>query len=132
MPKIITFTIVAMALALSACSDSNTAQDHAAHDEEHQAQQPTNRIEIPATVRNNIGITFAKVERRRIDSTIRVPGAFELQPRASANRTPLRTWPRWRTGGGSPRRSRRSSHGDSELLRKLWQGGGVPDSARHR
>ena len=42
----------------------------------------TNRIDIPATVRSNLGITFAKVERRRVDSTIRVPGAFELQPLA--------------------------------------------------
>ena len=40
----------------------------------------TNRIDIPATVRSNLGITFASVERRRVDSTIRVPGAFELQP----------------------------------------------------
>ena len=82
MPRIITVTITAMALALSACSESNTAQDHGAHKEEQQAQQPTNRIDIPATVRNNIGITFANVERRRIDSTLRIPGAFELQPRA--------------------------------------------------
>lgn len=46
------------------------------------AAAPTNRIDIPATVRSNLGITFAKVERRRVDSTIRVPGAFELQPLA--------------------------------------------------
>lgn len=42
----------------------------------------TNRIDIPPTVRSNLGITFAKVERRRVESTIRVPGAFELQPLA--------------------------------------------------
>lgn len=41
-----------------------------------------NRIDIPATVRSNLGITFVKVERRRVESTIRMPGAFELQPRA--------------------------------------------------
>lgn len=46
------------------------------------AEQPTNRIDIPATVRNNLGITFARVERRQVESTIRVPGAFELQPLA--------------------------------------------------
>ncbi|MHC5024018.1 MAG: efflux RND transporter periplasmic adaptor subunit [Planctomycetota bacterium] len=46
------------------------------------AAAPTNRIDIPATVRGNLGITFAPVERRRVDSTIRVPGAFELQPLA--------------------------------------------------
>lgn len=43
---------------------------------------PTNRIDIPPTVRSNLGITFAKVERRHVESTIRVPGAFELQPLA--------------------------------------------------
>ncbi len=41
-----------------------------------------NRIDIPATVRRNLGITFAEVEARRVASTIRVPGAFELRPLA--------------------------------------------------
>jgi len=59
--------------------------------ESHQAPAPapapaaepaTNRIGIPATVRSNLGITFAKVERRKVESTIRMPGAFELQPLA--------------------------------------------------
>ena len=43
---------------------------------------PTNRIDIPATVRNNLGITYANVEVRRVAQTIRVPGAFELRPLA--------------------------------------------------
>ena len=46
------------------------------------AGAPTNRIDIPATVRRNLGITFAQVEVRRVAQTIRVPGAFELQPLA--------------------------------------------------
>jgi len=50
--------------------------------EESVEEAPTNRIAVPATVRKNLGITFAKVERRRVDGTIRVPGAFELQPLA--------------------------------------------------
>jgi hypothetical protein len=33
-------------------------------------------------VRKNLGITLVKVERRKVESTIRVPGAFELQPLA--------------------------------------------------
>lgn len=45
-------------------------------------EEPTNRIDIPPTVRSNLGITFAAVERRNVDSTIRIPGAFELQPLA--------------------------------------------------
>ncbi|MGK0190107.1 MAG: hypothetical protein ACI9R3_005927 [Verrucomicrobiales bacterium] len=44
--------------------------------------QPTNRVDIPTSVRSNLGITFAKVERRDVANTIRVPGSFELQPLA--------------------------------------------------
>lgn len=43
---------------------------------------PTNRIDVPATVRTNLGITFAKVEARHVARTIRVPGRFELAPQA--------------------------------------------------
>lgn len=46
------------------------------------AEAPTNRIDIPATVRSNLGITFAKVERRQVADTLRVPGSFELKPLA--------------------------------------------------
>ena len=50
--------------------------------EQEETPTATNRIDIPATVRRNLGITMVKVERRRVESTIRVPGAFELQPLA--------------------------------------------------
>ena len=46
------------------------------------AAAPTNRIDIPANVRKNLGITLVKVERRRVEGTMRMPGAFELQPLA--------------------------------------------------
>lgn len=46
------------------------------------AEAPTNRVDIPETVRSNLGLTFAKVEARKVAQTIRMPGAFELQPRA--------------------------------------------------
>jgi multidrug resistance efflux pump len=46
------------------------------------APAPSNRIDVPDTVRQNLGITFAKVERRRVASTLRVPGRFELLPTA--------------------------------------------------
>ncbi|MEM7391941.1 MAG: hypothetical protein AAF492_06290 [Verrucomicrobiota bacterium] len=39
-------------------------------------------VDIPSTVRNNLGITFADVERRQVSDTLRVPGVFELQPTA--------------------------------------------------
>ncbi|MBK8269377.1 MAG: hypothetical protein IPK83_14135 [Planctomycetes bacterium] len=40
----------------------------------------TNRVEVPDTVRRNLGITFAKAEVRPVAQTIRVPGRFELLP----------------------------------------------------
>lgn len=43
----------------------------------------TNRIDVPEVVRNNLGITFVKVERRRIAQTLRVPGRFEYTPAAT-------------------------------------------------
>ncbi len=44
---------------------------------------PTNRVEIPAAVRQNLGITFARVESRNVARTLRVPGRFELLPTAT-------------------------------------------------
>ncbi|MSR70419.1 MAG: hypothetical protein EXS17_08770 [Phycisphaerales bacterium] len=45
----------------------------------HQANspQPTNRVEVPKSVRMNLGMTFAKVESRAVAQTLRVPGRFE-------------------------------------------------------
>lgn len=42
----------------------------------------TNRVDIPESVRRNLGITFAKVESRPVAQTIRVPGQFALMPDA--------------------------------------------------
>jgi hypothetical protein len=46
------------------------------------APAPTNRVDINATVRQNLSITFAKVESRNVGRTLRVPGRFELLPTA--------------------------------------------------
>ena len=43
---------------------------------------PSNRIAISPAVRSNLGITFATVERRQIQDTLRVPGRFEYMPTA--------------------------------------------------
>ena len=75
-------------LVLCGCKrDSNHDASHAetGHRDEpsHGATTaPTNRIDVPPAVRQNLGITFAKVERRRVASTLRVPGRFELLPSA--------------------------------------------------
>ncbi len=56
-----------------------------AGDAEHEAEQaiaPTNRIDIPPPVRQNLGITFVTVEPRHVAKTLRVPGRFELLPTA--------------------------------------------------
>ena len=71
---------VLLPLALAACSTKPEQQANGMQEEV--AQTNPNLVDIPATVRSNLGITFAKVERRRVDSILRIPGAFELQPLA--------------------------------------------------
>lgn len=67
-------------LLLPSCNrDDGGGHDHP---EEEGGDAPTNRVDIPSSVRDNLGITFAKVERRPVSTTIRVPGSFELQPLA--------------------------------------------------
>lgn len=46
------------------------------------ATPPKGGIPIPAAVRDNLGVTFAKVELRAVSETRRVPGQFELLPTA--------------------------------------------------
>jgi hypothetical protein len=63
--------------------DAAHAEDEHHNEPHHGATSaPTNRIDVPPAVRQNLGITFAKVERRRVASTLRVPGRFELLPSA--------------------------------------------------
>lgn len=70
--------ILAIAAALAGCSrDPDPAPTSAAAE-----PTPTNRIDINAAVRQNLGITFARVESRSVARTLRVPGRFELLPTA--------------------------------------------------
>lgn len=78
--SLLTLLGISGSLLITGCT--RQGDDAQAPQQEEAAAAVTNRIDIPATVRSNLGITFAKVERRRVDSTIRVPGAFELQPLA--------------------------------------------------
>lgn len=82
-----TVPLVMCALALGACKERHADGDagHAHGDGAAPAAQTpamSNRVDIPAAVRSNLGITFATVERRNVASTLRVPGRFELQPSA--------------------------------------------------
>ena len=87
-----------MALAVSlltawGCDKPGSSKAASPSESKQTAPPPSNRIDLPATVRQNLGITFAKVERRRVASTIRVPGRFELLP--SARREYRATLPGW-------------------------------------
>jgi hypothetical protein len=72
-------SLAAIIMASASCDSGKETAETAANEG---GDAPTNRIEIPATVRSNIGMTFAKVERRRVADTLRVPGSFELKPLA--------------------------------------------------
>ena len=72
-------------VAMAGCGDRSpvdTEHDHTHTDGRMEAAGPTNRVEIPPVVRDNLGITFAEVERRHVSRTRRVPGRFELLPTA--------------------------------------------------
>ncbi|MBB6428844.1 efflux RND transporter periplasmic adaptor subunit [Algisphaera agarilytica] len=87
-------SMLAVPLLLIACDGSSPNYDDQREDggEHADRQQPENLnlIDIPAPVRNNLGITFVQVERRRVEQTLRVPGHFEYQPSARRDyRTPV-------------------------------------------
>ncbi|MEA5615122.1 efflux RND transporter periplasmic adaptor subunit [Nodularia spumigena] len=79
--SLLTFLAV-LAVVSVGCTRQNGQAPAPPPQQEESAPAATNRIDIPATVRKNLGITLVKVERRKVESTIRVPGAFELQPLA--------------------------------------------------
>lgn len=90
-------TLVLVA-ALAGCDrkvERHTDDDGHNHGSEPGSAAPappasTNRVDIPASVRQNLGITFATVESRNVAQTLRVPGRFELLPTARREyRTPL-------------------------------------------
>lgn len=80
MNKMLQASMVAV-FALAACTAEEPAPD-TTHADEGAPAGPTNRIDIPPAVVQNLGITFAKVERRRVERTLRIPGAFEVPPEA--------------------------------------------------
>lgn len=44
--------------------------------------QPAAGLAVPREVRQNLGVTFARVEKRQVQDRLRMPGAFELLPGA--------------------------------------------------
>lgn len=71
--------LLALALPLAACTRREEPKPQAVHAE---TLAPTNRVDIAAAVRQNLGITFAKVESRAVAQTLRFAGRFELLPTA--------------------------------------------------
>jgi len=74
------------ALLLAACGgDPGDGGDHGhEHGEgsDHGGAAPPSpgRVEIPALVRRNLGITFAEAEYRPVAATVVIPGSFETLP----------------------------------------------------
>ncbi len=65
---------------LQGCSNEITDSETPS-DSEH-VEIPSNRVAIPPAVIANLGITFATVERRQLQDTLRAPGRFEYLPSA--------------------------------------------------
>ncbi len=85
--RVLTIALIAMLpFGLVACGGgSDASADAGAKDSDHsedEAAMDSGRVAIPASVRSNLGISFIKVERRRIEQTLRVPGRFEYLPTA--------------------------------------------------
>jgi multidrug efflux pump subunit AcrA (membrane-fusion protein) len=74
---------LALLLLIGCDSDQQAGPDVSPQDSQTQADAaPSNIVEIPTSVQRNLGITFAPVQLRRVAQTLRIPGAFELQPLA--------------------------------------------------
>lgn len=68
---------VGVALALTACSGSGSQTEAAAA----KPKAPiTNRVAIPAAVRQSLGITFAKAESRAVTTTVQLAGTIDSKP----------------------------------------------------
>lgn len=82
MNRIRLLPIVLATVSLTGCRKAPSAEAQTAEVGLARAAAPTNRVEIPPTVRSNLGITFAPVEVRDVARAIRAPGSFELSPEA--------------------------------------------------
>ncbi|XAM01077.1 efflux RND transporter periplasmic adaptor subunit [Phycisphaeraceae bacterium D3-23] len=63
---------------LPGCGGAATETDTHAEEDAEEAGKPG--LAVGEAVRNNLGITFERVERRAVQQTLRVPGQFELVP----------------------------------------------------
>ena len=89
--------------AAVAATDEHAGHDHAGHSHGNEG------IALTATVRENLGITFAKAEYRVVQGTLRIPGRFESEPSARrayqaplAGRVEVLVKPYQRVAAGEP------------------------------
>lgn len=73
-------SVVGIALALLTACGADPAPTHPPPADPGGDAPPTNRIDLPPAVRDNLGITFARAEYRPVAATVRVTGRFELRP----------------------------------------------------
>lgn len=71
-----------MILSISLLTSCNQKPAESTTKMEEATPAQTNRIDINPSVRQNLGITFAKVQSRAVARTLRLPGRFELLPTA--------------------------------------------------
>ncbi|MBX3355317.1 MAG: efflux RND transporter periplasmic adaptor subunit [Phycisphaeraceae bacterium] len=71
-----------LALTVSIVSGCDRSKPPPAATPTEEVPAITNRVEIGATVRRNLGITFARVELRPVAQTLRLPARVELPPSA--------------------------------------------------
>jgi len=102
--KRLTATILTISALCAGCSEraATPSTGNAATGE-----TPSNRVDVPAMVRRNLGIEFADVERRRVAQTLRLPAQVELLPSATqhypapyAGRVQVRVAPLQRVAAG--------------------------------
>ena len=77
----IAWCIAMSSIGMASCTNDAPPSGESS-EKDSKAPAPTNRIAVPAAVRQNLDITCAKVERRPVQKTIRLPGQFELRPEA--------------------------------------------------
>ncbi len=69
-------------LFAAGCGDEKHETHEGETDDTSPVEEPSNRVDVPATVRSNLGITFAAAEYRPVAQTIPLPGHFEVLPSA--------------------------------------------------
>lgn len=72
---VLAVTLTALSLSMLGCEAEARSKSPPAP---RPAVAPTNRISLPAEVIENLGITFAKVERRRLETRMLIPGRLDV------------------------------------------------------